>query len=74
LQQFGVVAEFAGRAGEADPAALHDVGVLARPRATVANCSISSTPVPDSAMAAITGIRRLTTTGARPSDNSSISM
>jgi hypothetical protein len=47
---------------------------LARPRATVANCSISSTPVPDPAMVRITGISRLTTTGARPSDSSSISM
>ncbi|HTX27375.1 MAG TPA: hypothetical protein VME19_10190 [Streptosporangiaceae bacterium] len=46
---------------------------LARPSATVANCSISRIPVPDSATAAITGIRRLTTTGARPSDSSSIS-
>jgi hypothetical protein len=35
---------------------------------------MSSTPVPDSAMAAMTGISRLTTTGARPSDSSSISM
>jgi len=28
LEQFGVLAELAGRAGEADPAALHDVGVV----------------------------------------------
>src|SRR5580704_16435382 len=46
---------------------------LARPRATVANCSISSTPVPDSATAAMTGISRPTTTGARPRDSSSMS-
>ena len=45
----------------------------ARPSATVANCSISSTPVPDSATPAMTGISRLTTTGARPRDSSSIS-
>jgi hypothetical protein len=46
---------------------------LARPRATVANCSISSTPVPDSVTVRMTGISRLTTTGARPRDSSSIS-
>jgi hypothetical protein len=28
LQQFGVVAELGGRAGETDPAALHDVGLV----------------------------------------------
>jgi hypothetical protein len=39
---------------------------LARPRATVANCSISSTPVPDSAMVRMTGISRLTTVEAEP--------
>jgi hypothetical protein len=30
LEQFGVGAELAGRAGEADPAALHDVGLVSQ--------------------------------------------
>jgi hypothetical protein len=42
--------------------------LLAKPSATVANCSVSRTPVPSPPTARITGIRRLTTTGARPPD------
>src|SRR3954469_18958070 len=45
----------------------------ARARATAANCSISSTPTPDSTMRRMTGTSRCTTTGARPSDSSSMS-
>ena len=39
---------------------------FASPSATVANCSINSTPMPDSAKDRIVGIRRWTTTGAKP--------
>src|SRR3954452_5700915 len=46
---------------------------LARPSATVANCSMRSTPTPDSATVRIVGTSRLMITGARPSESSSIS-
>ena len=41
------------------------------PSATCANCSIRRTPTPVAATASSTGARRLTTTGARPSESSS---
>ena len=40
--------------------------LFASPSATVANCSISSTPTPDSATSRIVGIRRLITTRREP--------
>ena len=74
LQQLGRLLQLAGRARRTGSARGPSRSArLARPSATVANCSISSTPTPDSATARIVGISRLTTTGARPSESSSMS-
>src|SRR6201996_2001492 len=47
---------------------------VARDSATVANCSIRSTPTPLATIVRITGISWLTITGARPRESSSIRM
>ena len=73
-EQVGVVAQFAGQAGEADPAAFHDVGVVGQAERDGGELlDQQHAGALDSATAAITGISRLTTTGARPRESSSIS-
>ena len=73
VQQVGIVLQLAGCPGVADATALEHERPVGEPEATWANCSMSNTPTPDSAIDARIGTSRLTTSGARPSDSSSTS-